>query len=96
MKSYEERLKEVEKFVRSATGGYPELKIEINKNDEPDEESTSFEVKLSNLTNDDVVHTVINYNDDEFSILVGEDFGLCDELHLMRMLFLWSFLTPTA
>ena len=94
MSNYETRKKKVEQFVNEAIGGYKEVKVEVVLNDEPDEDSTSFEARITNTTNDKRVCLILNYNqeNDEFSLLVYEDFETCDHLNFMRMLFLWEFI----
>lgn len=94
MEKLEKRKKKVEKFVKEAIGGYKEVKVEVLLNDEPDEYSTSFEVKITNIVNENKICPVLNYNEenDEFSLLVYEDFETCDQLNFMRMLFLLEFI----
>lgn len=92
-----ERLKHkqrVEDFLKDTLGKIPEINYEIHLCSE-ESDWTSYEVRISNTTNDNKACAIIAAFEDEegVQIEIGDEFYEVDEMGLFKTLFCWEFIT---
>jgi len=99
MKKYIREETEVRKFVESCLGRYSGiLNYIIMFNDDSDcsEDfiNVDYEVRISNMTNDNITGCILRFNNDgKIELLRGEDFQVIDPIDFVMELFLEEFLT---
>lgn len=94
MNKSEQHKKTVEEFLNSTLGRYKDVMNYEIRQDEEQEDNTSFEVKITNTTNESKRYVFLQATDDEgIYMLLGEEFEPMDEIGFFAHLFMWEFLT---